>query len=70
MFVYVCCFEGLLSAAGKELGMIEDASVAIDMLNMVSVEFVSESNDSPIAIINFSSGGSDKSYINSVLISQ
>lgn len=46
---YLICFEGLLSAAGKELGMIEDASVAIDMLNMVSVEFVSESNDSPIA---------------------
>eukprot|EP00980_Cylindrotheca_fusiformis_P017657 scaffold5529_cov117-Cylindrotheca_fusiformis.AAC.34 len=34
---YMVCFEGLLSAAGKELGMIEDASVAIKMLRMVRV---------------------------------
>ena len=31
------CFEGLLSAAGKELGMIEDASVAIAMRRMVRI---------------------------------
>lgn len=36
---YLICFEGLLSAAGKELGMIEDTSVAIDMLNGVGVQF-------------------------------
>mmetsp|Transcript_100735 Transcript_100735/g.197699 ORF Transcript_100735/g.197699 Transcript_100735/m.197699 type:complete len:1133 (-) Transcript_100735:708-4106(-) len=34
---YLVCFEGLLSAAGKELGMIEDASVAICMLRMVRI---------------------------------
>eukprot|EP00934_Nitzschia_sp_Nitz4_P003472 Nitzschia sp. Nitz4//scaffold6_size259037//75745//79502//NITZ4_001058-RA/size259037-processed-gene-0.254-mRNA-1//-1//CDS//3329556845//3462//frame0 len=45
---YMTCFEGLLSAAGKELGMIEDArtltsyhicinSVAISMLRMVRI---------------------------------
>ena len=34
---YLLSFEGLLSAAGKEAGMIEDASVGISMLRMVSV---------------------------------
>jgi len=34
---YLLNFEGLLSAAGKELGMIEDASVGISMLRHVSV---------------------------------
>uniref|UniRef100_A0A7S4IA47 Phosphatidylinositol-3,4-bisphosphate 4-phosphatase n=1 Tax=Odontella aurita TaxID=265563 RepID=A0A7S4IA47_9STRA len=34
--------EGLLSAAGKELGMIEDASVGIAMLRMVSIALVSD----------------------------
>lgn len=34
---FLITFEGLLSAQGKELGMIEDASVAIAMLRMVSV---------------------------------
>jgi hypothetical protein len=34
---YLVSFEGLLSAAGKELGMIEDASVAIAMLRNVRV---------------------------------
>ncbi|KAL7554553.1 hypothetical protein ACHAWF_018012 [Thalassiosira exigua] len=37
---YLITFEGLLSAVGKELGMIEDASVAISMLRMVSVVLV------------------------------
>ena len=37
---YLVSFEGLLSAAGKELGMIEDASVGISMLRMVQVVFV------------------------------
>ena len=34
---FLVSFEGLLSAAGKELGMIEDASVAVSMLRMVRV---------------------------------
>ena len=37
---FLITFEGLLSAAGKELGMIEDASVGINMLRMVSVVLV------------------------------
>ena len=37
---YLVSFEGLLSAAGKELGMIEDASVAIGMLQNVRVILV------------------------------
>ena len=37
---FLVTFEGLLSAAGKELGMIEDASVGIAMLRMVSMVFV------------------------------
>ena len=37
---YLVSFEGLLSAAGKELGMIEDASVAISMLQNVRVILV------------------------------
>jgi hypothetical protein len=37
---YLITFEGLLSAAGKELGMIEDASVAIAMLRQVKVVMV------------------------------
>eukprot|EP00554_Chaetoceros_debilis_P000261 CAMPEP_0194084706 /NCGR_PEP_ID=MMETSP0149-20130528/14552_1 /TAXON_ID=122233 /ORGANISM="Chaetoceros debilis, Strain MM31A-1" /LENGTH=1268 /DNA_ID=CAMNT_0038767435 /DNA_START=399 /DNA_END=4205 /DNA_ORIENTATION=+ len=39
---FLITFEGLLSAAGKELGMIEDASVGIAMLRMVSVVIVTE----------------------------
>ena len=39
---YLVSFEGLLSAAGKELGMIEDASVGIAMLSMVNVVIVSD----------------------------
>lgn len=39
---FLVTFEGLLSAAGKELGMIEDAAVGIAMLRMVSVVFVTE----------------------------
>jgi hypothetical protein len=34
---YLISFEGLLSAAGNELGMIEDAFVGINMLQMVRV---------------------------------
>jgi hypothetical protein len=37
---YLVSFEGLLSAAGKELGMIEDAFVGIAMLRMVKVVLV------------------------------
>jgi len=44
---FLVCFEGLLSAAGKELGMIEDASVAIAMLRMVSVVLVSADGPMP-----------------------
>jgi hypothetical protein len=39
---YMVCFEGLLSAAGKELGMIEDASVAIAMLKQVRIVLMSD----------------------------
>lgn len=39
---YLMTYEGLLSAAGNELGMIEDASVGIAMLRMVSVVFVAD----------------------------
>ena len=38
---YLITYEGLLSAAGKELGMIEDASVGIAMMKAVSVVLVS-----------------------------
>jgi len=41
---YLITFEGLLSAVGKELGMIEDASVAIAMLRMVSVVLAPDDN--------------------------
>jgi len=41
---FLIAFEGLLSAAGKELGMIEDAAVGINMLRMASVVFVTETN--------------------------
>lgn len=34
---FLVSYEGLLSAAGKELGMIEDAAVGIDMLRRVRV---------------------------------
>ena len=44
---FLVCFEGLLSAAGKELGMIEDASVAIAMLRMVSIVLVPSLNEIP-----------------------
>jgi len=45
---YLVSFEGLLSAAGKELGMIEDASVGIGMLANVQVLLV-PSVDTPSA---------------------
>ena len=41
---FLITFEGLLSAAGKELGMIEDACVGISMLRMASIIFVTETN--------------------------
>ncbi len=41
---FLIAFEGLLSAAGKELGMIEDAAVGISMLRMASVMIVTEQN--------------------------
>lgn len=34
---YLVTFEGLLSAVGKELGMIEDAAIAVQMLRKVSI---------------------------------
>lgn len=43
---FLITFEGLLSAVGKELGMIEDASVGIAMLRMVSVAFAPDSGAS------------------------
>jgi hypothetical protein len=43
---YLMTFEGLLSAAGNELGMIEDASVGIAMLRMVSVVLVADDGSS------------------------
>jgi hypothetical protein len=37
---FLLTYEGLLSAAGKETAMIEDAFSAIDMLQHVTVELV------------------------------
>jgi hypothetical protein len=37
---YLISYEGMLSAAGKELGMIEDASVAISMLRNVTIVLI------------------------------
>jgi hypothetical protein len=42
---YLIIFEGLLSAVGKELGMIEDTSIAISMLRMVCIVLVSDDAD-------------------------
>jgi hypothetical protein len=39
---YLVTFEGLLSAVGKELGMIEDASIAVQMLRKVNIVLVSD----------------------------
>ena len=49
---YLVSYEGLLSAAGKELGMIEDASVAISMLRMVRIVLVpDDSTVTPARVI-------------------
>uniref|UniRef100_A0A7S2UR18 Phosphatidylinositol-3,4-bisphosphate 4-phosphatase n=1 Tax=Attheya septentrionalis TaxID=420275 RepID=A0A7S2UR18_9STRA len=44
---YLITFEGLLSAAGKELGMIEDAATGIAMLRMVNVVICQEHEGGP-----------------------
>jgi hypothetical protein len=52
---YLVTFEGLLSSAGKELGMIEDASVGIAMMKAVSVVLVSSDAPPPkkkVMIVN------------------
>jgi len=54
---FLITFEGLLSAAGKELGMIEDASVGISMLRMASIVLVSEKDP------NWSAGSSANSRV-------
>jgi hypothetical protein len=43
---YLLSFEGLLSAAGKELGMIEDVFVGVAMLRMVQVLLVQDDGQS------------------------
>ena len=48
---FLVSYEGLLSAAGKELGMIEDASVGIDMLRMVRIILVPDAGTTP-AVVN------------------
>ena len=47
---FLISYEGLLSAAGKELGMIEDASVGIDMLRMVRMVLVPDTGPPPAAV--------------------
>ena len=42
---FLLCYEGLLSAAGKETAMIEDAFSAIELLQHVQVELVDASID-------------------------
>jgi len=37
---FLLCYEGLLSAAGKEMAMIEDASGALELLSLVDVVIV------------------------------
>jgi len=52
---YLVTFEGLLSAVGKELGMIEDASVGINMLRNVAVQLVpaeSEPDPDSVPVVN------------------
>jgi len=49
---FLITFEGLLSAAGKELGMIEDAAVGIAMLKNVSVQLVSTETAAPAESVN------------------
>jgi hypothetical protein len=49
---YLITYEGLLSAAGKELGMIEDAYVGISMMKAVSVLLVSADSVSSSTKVN------------------
>jgi hypothetical protein len=42
---YLITFEGLLSAVGKELGMIEDASIAVQMLRKVNIVLVPDDSN-------------------------
>mmetsp|Transcript_111 Transcript_111/g.127 ORF Transcript_111/g.127 Transcript_111/m.127 type:complete len:1163 (+) Transcript_111:144-3632(+) len=42
---YLVTFEGLLSAVGKELGMIEDASIGVNMLRNVAVQLVTAESE-------------------------
>jgi hypothetical protein len=49
---FLVSYEGLLSAAGKELGMIEDASVGINMLRMVRMIFVPDAGTASATAVN------------------
>ena len=42
---FLISFESLLCAVGKELGMMEDASVGVDMLKMVHINLVSSESE-------------------------
>jgi len=42
---YLVTFEGLLSAVGKELGMIEDAAIAVQMLRKVNIVLVPDNDN-------------------------
>ena len=67
---FLVVFEGLLSAAGKELGMIEDAAVGISMLRMASIVIVTEQSKTVVENTTCSSciPVPDSSYIKWVRI--
>eukprot|EP00986_Skeletonema_menzelii_P019716 scaffold29009_cov137-Skeletonema_menzelii.AAC.2 len=46
---YLVTFEGLLSAVGKELGMIEDASIAVQMLRKVNIVLVADDGNASLS---------------------